>query len=108
MRFFTFALHVLPACCLCSCNEPTTEADCFDLLEGDTTTVLVVREDSITTYERRDGNDIAQPESAPGRRVEEGFKYPNGTLLLIDEETLTWPEESLLPSAVFSSCDCPT
>lgn len=80
---------------------------CFHLVEGDVRTSLVIEEDGVTVVERRGDQDLAPPERAPGRLTAEGFVYPDGTLLRIEGATLTWPEKSLLPGAVFTEGPCP-
>jgi hypothetical protein len=87
-------------------GEPAMKR-CFHLVEGDVRTTLALDDEGITVIERRGDQDLAPPERAPGRLTEQGFVYPDGTLLRIEGDRLTWPEKSLLPGAVFTKGDCP-
>lgn len=111
LRSTTLTLAALTALTALACGGGSTGENtmnrCFHLVEGDVRTSLVIEEDGVTVVERQGGKDLAPPERAPGRLTEEGFVYPDGTLLRIEGDKLTWPEKSLLPGAVFTEGPCP-
>ena len=110
-RSTTRTLTALAALSALACGgAPSGESAmkrCFHLDEGDVRTSLVIDAEGLTVIERQGGKDVAPPERAPGRLTDEGFVYPDGTLLRIEGGTLTWPEKSLLPGAVFTEGPCP-
>ncbi|MCK6515372.1 hypothetical protein L6R46_09995, partial [Myxococcota bacterium] len=89
----TRSLTALAALSALACGgAPTGESTmkrCFHLDEGDVRTSLVIDPEGLTVIERQAGKDVAPPERAPGKLTEEGFVYPDGTLLRISGGTLT-------------------
>ena len=61
----------------------------------------------VTVYSYIDGAEEFAPETTSGRLEGDAFVYGDGTRLLLTEQTLTWPEDSLLEGAVFTSTPCP-
>lgn len=61
----------------------------------------------ITVYSTRDGREEFPPETTIGRLTPTTFVYADGTSLSFDEDSLRWPEDSVLQGAVFTVAGCP-
>lgn len=103
---------------------PTTPASdlatdaprCYELVGGSSRTVIKVEAapsandaagGQVTVYSYVDGAEEFTPETTSGRLEGDAFVYGDGTRLLLTEQTLTWPQDSLLEGAVFTSAPCP-
>lgn len=84
---------------------------CYALTEPNSVTTLVIEGEgesaSITVYERAGTTEVAPPQRTPGTRDATAFIYPDGTRLTLTEQTLTWPEKSMMPGLVFTRSTCP-
>ncbi len=92
-------------------SQKMADKQCFSLVEGDTETTIVIEGDKtsakLTLLEHSKGEAVAEPESFLGRLEEGVFVQATGLRLQFDKEKLTWPEDSLLPGAVFKAVPCP-
>lgn len=89
------------------CVEPKDDSRCFQMRDGERIVTLEVHSNALVIYEQERGKDVVAPERIPGRLTSEGFRFPDGRVLLIEGKRLTWPEDSLLEGSVFDSCECP-
>ena len=103
---------------------PTTPASgvssdvprCYELVGGSSRTVIKVEAapsandaagGQVTVYSYIDGAEEFTPETTSGRLEGDAFVYGDGTRLALTDATLTWPEDSMLEGAVFTSTPCP-
>ncbi len=115
-RGLAAAAAVLIGLSLAACGGGSPEARCFEFAQG--TSRVVVKVESapnaveaeggqITVYSYLDGVEEFAPETTVGRLEADAFVYGDGTRLAIDEDSLTWPTDSLLEGAVFTATSCP-
>lgn len=107
---------VLSACGGSSSADSQVPTRCYELIEGASRAVVKIAAapsvndpegGSITIYSYVDGVEEFAPETTAGRLESDGFVYGDGTRLALTAETLTWPQDSLLEGAVFTSTSCP-
>lgn len=110
------AALALSACGGGSSPDSAVPTRCYELIEGASRAVVKVEPapsvndpegGSITIYSYVDGVEEFAPESTAGRLESDAFVYSDGTRLALTAETLTWPQDSLLEGAVFTSTSCP-
>lgn len=91
-------------------------ARCYELVEGSSRAVVKIESTptsdnaeggAITIYSYVDGVEEFTPETTAGRLEADAFVYGDGTRLALTEASLTWPQDSLLEGAVFTSTSCP-
>ena len=89
---------------------------CYELIEGSSRAVVKIEAapssndpqgGSITVYSYVDGVEEFAPETTAGRLEADAFVYGDGTRLALTPQTLTWPKDSLLEGAAFTSTTCP-
>jgi hypothetical protein len=89
---------------------------CYELIEGSSRAVVKIEATptsndpqggEITIYSYVDGAEEFAPETSAGRLESDAFVYGDGTRLVLTVDTLTWPQDSLLEGAVFTSVVCP-
>lgn len=94
----------------------STPARCYELIEGASRAVVKVEAaptadkpegGQITVYSYVDGVEEFTPETTAGRLEADAFVYGDGTRLAVTDTSLTWPQDSLLEGAVFTSTACP-
>lgn len=125
MKFPGVAAAVCTALIITGCGGGSgTDADadadaparCFELIEGSSRAVIKIESTpsendpeggSITIYSYVDGVEEFTPETTAGRLEADAFVYGDGTSLALTTDTLTWPQDSLLEGAVFTSTSCP-
>lgn len=92
------------------------EIRCYELIEGGSRAVIKVEpapsaNDSqggqVTIYSYIDGVEEFAPETTAGRLEPDAFVYADGTRLALTAQSLTWPQDSMLEGAVFTSTTCP-
>lgn len=97
-------------------GEPAAAARCYELVEGASRAVVKVEATptsdnpeggQITVYSYVDGAEEFAPETTAGRLEADAFVYGDGTRLEVTDASLTWPQDSLLEGAVFTSTACP-
>ena len=110
------AALVLTGCGGGSGSDTAAPARCFELVEGSSRAVVKIESTpsandaeggSLTIYSYVDGAEEFAPETTAGRLESDAFVYGDGTRLTLTADTLTWPEDSLLEGAVFTSTPCP-
>lgn len=96
--------------------ETQPQARCYQLLDGSSRSVAKIaparsadnpQGGQITIYSYLDGVEEFTPETTAGRLESDAFVYGDGTRLALTADTLTWPKDSLLEGAVFTSAACP-
>lgn len=89
---------------------------CYELVEGATRAVIKVEAapslndaqgGQVTVYSYVDGVEEFTPETTAGRLELDAFVYADGTRLTLTDTNLTWPQDSLLEGAVFTTTACP-
>ena len=111
---------LLPACGGGSASAPTDSAQpatrCYELVEGSSRAVIKVEPapsvndpqgGQVTVYSYLDGVEEFTPETTAGRLEADAFVYGDGTRLALTDASLTWPQDSMLEGAVFTSTSCP-
>ncbi|MFM1966493.1 MAG: hypothetical protein RL134_2218 [Actinomycetota bacterium] len=97
-------------------DASATPTRCYELIEGSSRAVAKIEANptsndpeggQITIYSYVDGVEEFAPETTPGRLESDAFVYGDGTRLILTADTLTWPQDSLLEGAVFTSSACP-
>lgn len=92
------------------------QARCYELVEGSNRSVAKLaaaqtadnpQGGQITIYSYLGGAEEFAPETTAGRLESDAFVYGDGTRLALTADTLTWPKDSLLEGAVFTSAACP-
>ena len=107
-RWFVASLFV--STFFVGCSTKKTIERCYELVEGDTVNTIILRQSeppTITIVETVNGELVAPELSTLGTLTATSFTYADGTTLALTETTLTWPEDSLLPGAVFVRTTCP-
>lgn len=92
------------------CVTTTSAETCYELVEGDARTVLILQDGeqpSITVREFVGAQESAAPQTTLGSMEPNAFIYADGTRLTLTDNTLVWPEDSLLPNVEFTAADCP-
>jgi hypothetical protein len=96
----------------CACVDGTAPVKkCYALVEAETTTTLELDEQAgplakITIHEHKAGVAVAEPTPLLGRVEGGSFRTSTGLVIAFDERTMTWPQDSLLPGAVFQRVPC--
>ena len=119
---------VVVALAACSGGSPTPTASdssqfpaqpaprCYELVEGSSRAVIKVEAapssndaqgGQVTVYSYLDGVEEFSPETTAGRLEPDAFVYADGTRLTLTDTNLTWPQDSLLEGAVFTTTACP-
>ena len=89
---------------------------CYELVEGSSRAVIKVEAapssndaqgGQVTVYSYVDGVEEFSPETTAGRLEPDAFVYADGTRLTLTDTSLTWPQDSLLEGAVFTTTACP-
>ncbi len=98
-------------------ESPSAEqVRCYALVEGESRAVIKVEPapnavdpqgGQVTIYSFLGDAEEFPPETTAGRLEADAFVYADGTRLLLTESSLTWPQDSLLEGAVFTSTTCP-
>jgi hypothetical protein len=110
------ATGALAACGGSSGSDAATTARCYELTEGSSRAVIKVEAapsandpegGQVTVYSYVDGVEEFAPETTAGRLEAEAFVYGDGTRLALTDASLTWPQDSMLEGAVFTSTSCP-
>lgn len=97
-------------------GSAATAPRCYELVEGASRAVIKVegapnavdpQGGQVTIYSFLGDAEEFPPETTAGRLEANAFVYADGTRLLLTESSLTWPQDSLLEGAVFTSTTCP-
>lgn len=97
-------------------SDALAAARCYELVEGASRAVVKIEATpadgnpqggQITIYSYLDGAEEFAPETTAGRLETDAFVYGDGTTLALTTQSLTWPQDSLLEGAVFTSTTCP-
>lgn len=92
------------------------EIRCYELIEGSSRAVIKVEAapspndaqgGQVTIYSYLDGVEEFAAETTAGRLEPDAFVYADGTRLALTAQSLTWPQDSMLEGAVFTSTTCP-